>query len=105
MQRLADKAWQCSEAMIGLGRVGDPARGRQTFQRYVEETWRPNHEVEMTTRERYTCSLHLAHHAGVRAGCCQRRVNFVSGKFLVAVVTTQAAGPLPAWARDIELPY
>jgi integrase len=44
--------------MMGLGRVGDPARGRQTFERYVEDTWLPNHEVEVTTRERYTLCLY-----------------------------------------------
>ena len=43
---------------MGLGRVGDPARGRQTFERYVEDTWLPNHEVEVTTRERYTICLY-----------------------------------------------
>src|SRR5690348_2077940 len=39
--------------MLGLGRVGDPARGRQTFERYVEDTWFPNHQVEVTTRQVY----------------------------------------------------
>ena len=39
------------------GRVGDPARGRQTFQKYVEERWLPNHVLEPTTREKYTYYL------------------------------------------------
>jgi site-specific recombinase XerC len=43
--------------MLGLGRVGDPARGRQTFERYVEETWFPNHQVEVTTRQVYSYCL------------------------------------------------
>jgi integrase len=43
--------------MLTLGRVGDPARGRQTFQRYVEDTWFPNHEVEATTRQGYWYNL------------------------------------------------
>ncbi len=57
-RREADRAWQRAEVMMGLGRVGDPARGRQTFERYVEDTWLPNHEVEATTRERYTICLY-----------------------------------------------
>ena len=57
-KRQADKAWQRAEAMITLGRVGDPARGRQRFRQYVEETWLPNHEMEPTTRQRYTCCLY-----------------------------------------------
>ena len=39
------------------GRVGDPARGRQTFRKYVEERWLPNHVLEPTTREKYTYYL------------------------------------------------
>jgi len=57
-KRQADKAWQRAEAVIALGRVGDPARGRQSFRRYVEEVWLPNHEMEPTTRQRYTCCLY-----------------------------------------------
>jgi integrase len=54
----ADRAWQRAEAMISVGRVGDPARGRQTFRHYVEETWLPNHEVEPSTREGYWYCLY-----------------------------------------------
>jgi hypothetical protein len=50
-KRQADKTWQRAEAVIALGRVGDPARGRQTFRRYVEDVWLPNHEMEPTTRQ------------------------------------------------------
>jgi integrase len=57
-ERQADKAWQRAEAVIGLGRVADPSRGRQTFQHYVEETWFPNHEVEATTRQGYSYVLY-----------------------------------------------
>jgi hypothetical protein len=32
-ERQADMAWQRAEASISLGRVSDPRRGRQTFQR------------------------------------------------------------------------
>jgi integrase len=53
----ADKAWQRAETKLAEGRIGDPARGRMTFQRYVEETWLPNHVVELTTRQSYTYSI------------------------------------------------
>jgi hypothetical protein len=38
--------------------MGDPRRGRQTFQRYVEVEWLPNHMMEATTREGYTYSIY-----------------------------------------------
>jgi hypothetical protein len=57
-ERQADRAWQRAEASIGLGRIADPTRGRQTFRRYVEDSWLPNHEIEATTRQKYTYSLY-----------------------------------------------
>jgi integrase len=54
----ADKAWQRAETKLAEGRIGDPARGRMTFQRYVEDTWLPNHEIEATTRQSYTYSIY-----------------------------------------------
>jgi len=57
-ERLADKAWQRAEAKLAEGRVGDPARGRMTFQRYVEGVWLPNHEVEPSTRQGYTYAIY-----------------------------------------------
>jgi integrase len=54
----AEKGWQRAEAKLAQGRVGDPARGRMMFQRYVEESWLPNHELEATTRQSYTYSLY-----------------------------------------------
>jgi integrase len=56
-QRAADRAWQKAEVELRQGRVGDPARGRQTFRKYVEEQWLPNHVLEPTTREKYTYYL------------------------------------------------
>jgi hypothetical protein len=53
-ERAADRAWQNAEAELRQGRIGDPARGRQTFRKYVEEQWLPNHVLEPTTREKYT---------------------------------------------------
>ena len=57
-EKQADKAWQRAEAKIAEGRGGDPARGRQTFQRYVEVEWLPHHQMEPTTREGYTYSIY-----------------------------------------------
>lgn len=56
-KKKADKAWQDAETKVAEGRVGDPARGRMRFARYVEDTWLPNHQVEPTTRESYTYSI------------------------------------------------
>lgn len=53
----SDKAWQKAEVKIDEGRIGDPRRGRRTFQRYVEEEWLPNHVMEPSTREGYTYTL------------------------------------------------
>jgi integrase len=56
-KKQADKAWQGAETRIESGRIGDPRRGKQTFERYVRDTWLPNHVMEITTRERYTGCL------------------------------------------------
>ncbi len=56
-EKAADRAWQKAEVELRQGRVGDPARGRQTFQKYVAERWLPNHVLEPTTREKYTYYL------------------------------------------------
>ena len=54
----ANRAWQRAESKVSEGRAGDPARGRQTFRRYVEDQWLPNHVMEVTTREGYTYSIY-----------------------------------------------
>jgi Phage integrase, N-terminal SAM-like domain len=56
-EKAADQAWQKAEVELRQGRIGDPARGRQTFRKYVEERWLPNHVLEPTTREKYTYYL------------------------------------------------
>jgi integrase len=56
-EKAANRAWQNAEVELRQGRVGDPARGRQTFRRYVEKQWLPNHVLEPTTREKYTYYL------------------------------------------------
>jgi len=57
-KKVADREWQKAENKIAEGRVGDPARGRVTFERYVEDVWLPNHVMEPSTREGYTYSLY-----------------------------------------------
>jgi integrase len=57
-KRNADRAWQRAEARLAEGRLGDPARGRQSFQTYVEQVWLPNHQIEATTRQSYTYSIY-----------------------------------------------
>jgi hypothetical protein len=53
-EKQADKAWQRAEALVESGRLGDLRRGRQTFHHYVETVWLPAHQIEASTRERYT---------------------------------------------------
>jgi integrase len=53
-EKLANRAWQKAEVEVAAGKVGDPRRGRQTFRRYVEVEWFPNHQLEATTRQTYT---------------------------------------------------
>jgi integrase len=57
-KREANKAWQDAESKLAEGRVGDPSRGRMRFERYVEDTWLPNHQMEATTRQSYTYSIY-----------------------------------------------
>src|SRR5215208_984982 len=56
-KKVANKAWQDAESKLAEGRLGDPRRGRQRFQRYVEQEWLPHHVMEPTTREVYTYML------------------------------------------------
>jgi integrase len=56
-EKVANRAWQQAEVELRQGRVGDPARGRMTFRKYVDEHWLPNHVLEPTTREKYTYYL------------------------------------------------
>jgi hypothetical protein len=55
--KAANKAWQQAEAKVAQGRGGQSHRGRQLFERYVEDVWFPNHVMELTTRQNYTYSL------------------------------------------------
>jgi len=53
----ADDSWKRAEAKVAEGRAADPRRGRQTFGRYVEEEWFPNHRLEARARENYSYYL------------------------------------------------
>ena len=53
-ERQAEKAWQRAEVLVESGKLGDLRRGRQTFAHYVTQTWLPAHQIEASTRERYT---------------------------------------------------
>src|SRR5579859_7896261 len=53
----ADKAWQKAELRAAEGKLNDPRRGRQAFERYVTEEWLPHHVVEASTREAYTYQI------------------------------------------------
>lgn len=55
-EKQANKAWQRSEAKIAEGRVGDPRRGRQSFDKYVDK-WLVDHAVEPSTMEAYTYQI------------------------------------------------
>ena len=52
--KAANKAWQQAEAKVAQGRGGQSHRGRQLFERYVEDVWFPNHVMELTTRQNST---------------------------------------------------
>ncbi|WP_433361032.1 tyrosine-type recombinase/integrase [Dactylosporangium sp. CA-152071] len=56
-KKQANKAWQKAETDIAAGKIGDPKRGRQKLARYVTAEWFPNHVIEATTRENYTCLI------------------------------------------------
>src|SRR5262245_44753043 len=88
-KRDANRAWQKAEADIAAGKVSDPKRGRQTFRRYVEEEWFPNHIIEATTREGYGYVLnrYLLPEFGPR-----KMVEILPGHVREWIVGLQAAG-------------
>ena len=56
-KREADRAWAAAEADALLGHGRDPRRGKITFNSYVTGSWLPNHQLEATTRQRYTYQI------------------------------------------------
>ena len=56
-KREADRAWAAAEADALLGHGRDPRRGRITFTAYVTGSWLPNHQLEHTTRQRYSYQI------------------------------------------------
>ncbi len=53
----AKAAADVAEAKAHEGRGIDPRKGRQQFRKYVEDTWFPNHQLELRGRENYAIYL------------------------------------------------
>jgi integrase len=96
----ADKAWQRAETKLAEGRVGDPARGRMTFQRYVEETWLPNHQMEPSTRQGYTYMIYK--HVLPTFGR-MRMIDILPEHVREWVATLQASGVTPVTIKSIKI--
>ena len=56
-KKAADRAWAAAEADALLGIGHDPRRGKVTFRAYVIGVWFPNHQLEDTTRQRYSYQI------------------------------------------------
>ncbi len=56
-KREADRAWASAESDALLGKGHDPRRGKITFSVYVTGTWLPHHQLEHTTRQRYSYQI------------------------------------------------
>jgi integrase len=95
----ADRAWQRAEARVAEGRAGDPARGKQTFRRYVEQEWLPNHVMEPSTREGYTYALYA--HIMSRFGP-MRMAGILPSHVREWVVEMQQRGLSPASIRNYK---
>jgi integrase len=97
----ADKAWQRAETKLAEGRVGDPARGRMTFQRYVEDIWLPNHQVEPTTRQGYTSAIYK--HIMPEFGS-MRMIDILPEHVREWITTLKANGVTPAMIQHSKVP-
>jgi integrase len=93
----AERAWRRAEDRICEGRLGDASRGRQKFQRYVEETWLPHHQMEARTRENYT--YYLRRHILPAFGS-MRLIEVLPSDVREWVSELQAAGVSPAVIRS-----
>ncbi|MGH3696685.1 MAG: tyrosine-type recombinase/integrase [Pseudonocardiaceae bacterium] len=96
----ADKAWHRAETKLAEGRVGDPARGRMTFQRYVEETWLPHHQMEPSTRQGYTYMIYK--HILPTFGR-MRMIDVLPEHVREWVATLQASGVTPVTIKSIKI--
>jgi integrase len=56
----ANDAWQDADASVRAGKHGDPRRGKQTFQAYVQDKWLPHHLLEPGVRSNY--ASHIRNH-------------------------------------------
>jgi integrase len=93
----AEKAWRRAEDRISEGRLGDASRGRQKFQRYVEESWLPHHQMEARTRENYT--YYLRRHILPAFGS-MRLIEILPSDVREWVTELQEAGVSPAVIRS-----
>lgn len=98
-KKQAEKEWQRAETKLAEGRVGDPARGRMLFERYVEDTWLPNHVMEPSTREGYTYSIykHIMPEFGP-----MRMVDILPEHVRAWVAQLAADGVTPATIRHLK---
>jgi site-specific recombinase XerD len=53
----ANRAWHAAETKVSEGRSRHLVKGRQRFRDYVEQTFLPNHNVELTTMTNYIYAL------------------------------------------------
>jgi len=98
-EKAADKAWQRAEFRIAEGRIGDPRRGRQSFRRYVEQEWLPNHEMEPSTRQGYTYSInkHISPYFGK-----MRMVEILPSHVREWVAELKGSGVTPATIKNLK---
>ncbi|MFK3983106.1 tyrosine-type recombinase/integrase [Micromonospora sp. NPDC050397] len=57
VKRDAEAAAKSADVKNAEGRMGDPRRGRQSFERYVIEQWLPFHVIEASTLQGYTYQI------------------------------------------------
>jgi integrase len=53
-EKQAMKEAERAELEIESGRIADPKLGKQTFEKYLRDTWMPNHIMEHSTRQNYS---------------------------------------------------
>jgi len=96
-KRRADTAWQRAEAKVAEGRLGNPQRGKVDFRTYVSGTWLPNHQLEITTRQRYVYSIdkHLMPEFGA-----MRMIDILPAHVREWIVRMTDAGASPSTITD-----